>query len=75
MMPEWEAAAEAFTSGTTKGTSGFMRKALELSITTAPASTALGANTLEIAPPAEARTISIFSNERSPTASTGISSP
>src|SRR5688572_8017081 len=41
-----------FTSGTTSGTPSFMRKADVLSITTAPALTALGANSFEIDPPA-----------------------
>ena len=40
------------TSGTTSGTSGSMRNALELSITTAPALTAAGTRRLLISPPA-----------------------
>src|SRR5438105_13386727 len=36
------ASAPAFTSGTTSGTSGSMRQALELSTTTAPARAAIG---------------------------------
>jgi long-chain acyl-CoA synthetase len=51
-----------FTSGTTSGTSGSMRKALELSITTAPRFTASGAKVLLAAPPAKSA-ICIFSND------------
>ncbi len=42
-MPRWPSSACSLTSGTTSGTAGSMRKADELSITTAPASTAAGA--------------------------------
>src|SRR5215218_833481 len=42
-----------FTSGTTRGTPSFMRNALVLSTTTAPAETAAGANSLLTDPPAE----------------------
>ena len=59
----------------TSGTSGRIRKALELSISTAPAATARGAKALEVEPPADASTISIPSNDRLSTASTVISSP
>ena len=41
-----------FTSGTTRGTSGSMRKAEELSITTAPACKAAGANSRDRVAPA-----------------------
>ncbi len=44
MMPLWRARWSALTSGTTSGTSGSARKALDLSITTAPAATAWGTN-------------------------------
>src|SRR5690554_4705841 len=46
-----------FTSGMTRGMPSFMRKALVLSTTTAPALTALGANSLEIDLPAEKKAI------------------
>ena len=42
----------ALTSGTTSGTSGSMRHALELSITTHPALAAWGAKCLLVPPPA-----------------------
>ncbi len=43
----------AFTSGTTRGTSGSIRKWDVLSTTTAPAATAIGANLALTCPPAE----------------------
>jgi hypothetical protein len=46
-----------------------------LSITTAPASAAAGANCLERPPPAEKKAMSVFSNERPVSSSTGSSSP
>ena len=52
------ASAWALTSGTTKGTSGSMRQADELSITVAPASATRGASSREVPPPAENRAIS-----------------
>ena len=54
--------SSGFTSGTTRGTSGSIRNALELSITIAPRLAASGANVLEIEPPAN-NAISIFSKE------------
>ena len=42
-IPSFSAARAPFTSGTTSGTVGSMRKALDLSTTTAPAFTAWGA--------------------------------
>src|SRR5215210_2156067 len=45
------------TSGTTSGTPSFIRKALVLSTTTAPAWTAAGANSLLTEPPAEKNAI------------------
>src|SRR6266851_6154157 len=44
IRPSWRARSCAFTSGTTSGTLGSMRKADELSITIAPAARAAGAN-------------------------------
>ena len=58
MMPAVPAIAWAFTSGTTSGTFGSMRKALELSITTAPDVTADGANSRLRSAPAEKSAIS-----------------
>ena len=43
MMPRWPSAASGFTSGTTSGTCGSIRKALDLSITMQPRFTASGA--------------------------------
>src|ERR1700704_2074938 len=53
----------ALISGITSGTFGSMRKADELSTTTAPAFTAMGANFLETPPPAENSAISTPSKE------------
>ena len=53
------AAAAAFTSGTTSGTSGCMRQAEELSITTAPCWPIFGDHCFEISPPADIRQISV----------------
>src|SRR6266568_4463014 len=55
----------ALISGITSGTFGSMRKADELSTTTAPAFTAMGVNFLEMLPPAENSAISTPSNELS----------
>src|SRR6185437_3923371 len=52
-MPRCPAIAWGLISGTTSGTAGSMRKAEELSTTTAPARAAIGAKRLEIEPPAE----------------------
>ena len=49
MLRGWFFAACGLISGTTSGTSASIRKADELSITTAPAAAAEGANSLEIA--------------------------
>ena len=43
--------SSGLTSETTSGTSGSLRQALELSITTAPAAATLGANSLDDEPP------------------------
>ena len=53
MMPLWSAIRRALISGTTSGMAGSARKALELSTTTAPAFTAMGAYCLEMPEPAE----------------------
>ena len=53
------AIASAFTSGTISGTSGSMRQAEELSITTAPCAAIFGDHSLETAPPADIRQMSV----------------
>ena len=59
MMPLGRSAiASGLTSATTSGTSGSMRHAEELSITTAPAAATLGASSRDVAPPAEKSTMS-----------------
>jgi hypothetical protein len=60
MMPflRKPATASAFTSGTISGTSGSMRQADELSITTAPAAAILGDHSFDTVPPADIRQIS-----------------
>src|SRR3954454_2852646 len=65
MMPLWSRMRFALISGITSGTFGSMRKAEELSTTTAPDLTAIGAYFLEMLPPAENSAISTPSNERS----------
>src|SRR5437762_11941187 len=52
-MPRWALAASPFTSGTTSGTAGSMRNALDLSTTTQPRRTASGANRRDVPLPAE----------------------
>ena len=54
MMPFGRLATSAsLTSATTRGTSGSIRHADELSITAAPASATFGASASEVDPPAE----------------------
>ena len=69
MIPLCLLMSSGFTSGTTSGTSGSIRKVLELSITIAPRLTASGANVLEMEPPAN-KAISIFSKESAEASST-----
>lgn len=52
-------AASAFTSGTISGTSGSMRQADELSITTAPAAPIFGDHSFDTDPPADIRQMSM----------------
>ena len=52
-------ASSAFTSGTTRGTSSHMRKALELSIITQPYFVMVPANSSDVPPPAEVKAMSI----------------
>ncbi len=65
MMPLWSRMRLPLTSGITSGTFGSMRKAEELSTTTAPALTAIGANFLEMPLPAENSAMSTPSKARS----------
>ena len=59
MMPRGRSfASAAFTSGTTKGMSLSIRKALELSIITAPCLVMVSAYSLEVPAPAEVKAIS-----------------
>ena len=62
-------------SGITSGTFGSIRKADELSMTTAPALTAIGANFLAMPLPAENSAMSTPSKESSVSSSTTIASP
>src|SRR5579875_1476907 len=66
--------ASAFTSGTTRGTSGSIRQAEELSTTVAPAAATRGASSLEAGPPAENRAMSMPSKRPSAASST-VTSP
>ena len=75
MIPWWAKAAWGFTSGTTRGTWGSRRKALELSITRAPAAAATGAHCLDTEPPAEANTRSTPAKASAPTAWMGQERP
>ena len=52
-------AASAFTSGTTSGTSGSIRQAEELSMTTQPAAPIFGDHSFDTAPPADIRQMSV----------------
>jgi hypothetical protein len=76
MMPlRIPAMACGLTSLTTNGTSGSMRHADELSITTAPASTKRGAIAFDVAPPAENRAMSIPETSAVAESSTTMSRP
>ena len=67
MMPRflYLAMASGLTSGTTKGTSGSMRKCDVLSITTAPAFAARGVYSAETLAPGDDSTISIPAKSKS----------
>jgi len=67
--------APGLTSLTTSGTSGSMRQALELSMTTAPASAKRGARTFDVAPPAENRAMSMPVRSAAAASSTRMSRP
>ena len=75
MIPLWPRRSLALTSGTTSGTSGSMRKAELLSMTTAPCRTASGATSRLTSPLAEMNTISTSLSSSAVTASTSISFP
>ncbi len=75
MMPLCSRIRPALISGITSGTFGSIRKAEELSITTAPALTAIGANFREMPPPAENSAMSTPSKERSVSSSITIFCP
>jgi len=68
-------AASMLTSGTTSGTSGSMRQALELSITTAPDFAAIGPNSRDTLAPALKSAMSTPSNDLGPSSSIVISPP
>src|ERR1700736_1352649 len=75
MMPLCSLMRLALTSGITSGTFGSMRKADELSMTTAPVFTAMGENFREMPPPAENSAISTPSKELSLSSSIVICCP
>ena len=75
MMPLCSLMRLPLISGITSGTFGSIRKAEELSITTAPAFTAAGENFLEVPPPAENSAMSTPSKECSVSSSITIFSP
>src|SRR6476661_1847754 len=75
MMPLCSRIRPALISGITSGTLGSMRKAEELSITTAPALMAAGENFRDVPLPAENSAISTPSNEFSVSSSITIRSP
>src|SRR5262245_3098886 len=75
MMPLCSLIRRPLISGITKGTPGSIRKADELSMTTAPAFAAIGENRFEGPLPAENSAMSTPSNERSLSSSTTISCP
>ena len=74
-MPLCSRIRPALISGITSGTFGSMRKAEELSITTAPALTAAGENFREVPLPAENSAMSTPSNDFSVSSSITILSP
>ena len=75
MMPLCSRMRPALISGITSGTFGSIRKAEELSITTAPALTAAGENFREVLLPAENSAMSTPSNDFSVSSSITILSP
>src|SRR6185312_11401569 len=75
MIPRWSRMRPALISGITSGTFGSMRKAEELTMTTAPAFTAIGENCLETVLPAENSAMSTPAKESAFNSSMVISSP
>src|SRR5208283_4802099 len=75
MIPSFQATSCGLTSGTTSGTFGSMRKALELSTTTAPAAAAIGLHSREILAGVLERTISTPENALAEIAWIGCFSP
>ena len=75
MIPSCHSTSAPLTSGTTRGTFGFMRKAEPSSMTTAPAATACGASSQLTAELAEMKATSTPSKECSVASSTTSSSP
>ena len=77
MMPLalYPATAWGLTSGTTSGTCGSMRQALELSTTTHPSLAASGANRSLVLPPAENSAMSMPLKQPSVSSWTGTGSP
>ncbi len=67
--------AAALTSGTTRGTSGSIRQAEELSMTTAPAAANRGASSRDAAAPAEKRATSTPVGSAVAASSTTTSTP
>ncbi len=59
MMPSCAAAASGLISGITSGTAGSIRKAEELSTTTAPLFAAAGPSARDVPPPAEKKAMSM----------------
>src|SRR5712691_11549235 len=74
-MPRWVRTACALISGTTSGTSGSIRNALDLSTTVAPAATRRGAISRDWAEPAEQNAISTPLKADASTRRTGRASP
>ena len=75
MMPLCHFTSEALISGTTSGTFSSMRKALELSTTTQPAWTAMGAYSFEMLPPALNSAMSMPAKESFVSSATVFSAP
>ena len=69
------ASADSLTSGTTRGTSGSIRQADELSITTAPAAAKRGASCREAVAPLEKRAMSMPEGSAVAASSTTTSVP
>src|SRR4030042_5244834 len=74
IIPVWLNTSWLLTSGTISGIPSSILKALLLSITTAPLSTAYFANSFDLEAPAEKRAISIFLKESPVNSFTSISS-